>query len=194
MRINLNEIPQDGAFFHLNRTTGELNEVLNDLIGNHSYKVDLSIFQSATKGHFTLTGTVSTSSNEACSRCGIDFDLSINEKFQELLLPELSLPRDGHYAKSNHYSDTTQQGPSVHEYSGHHFELGEYIHEVIGLAIPFTPAPPVNPEGKCSTCHLSIKNQSFSYDEPMSIEKAKSPFSVLEVLKSQPASNSKLKS
>jgi uncharacterized protein len=180
MRINLQEIPDDGKHFICNRNTGELNEILKDLIGNTPHSAEFTIRPLST-ANFELRGYIKTEMLEQCSRCGIDFNFKVNESFQELLIPGLKDPRNAHYSKANHISDLKDDNPSVAEYEGHWFEMGEYLHEVIALTEPLNPAPPVDEKDDCSLCKISVKNQSFSYIEEM--EKPESPFAQLKGLK-----------
>lgn len=179
-QINLTEIPDEGRIWILNRQTGELNAVLRDLIQDSSYLSEFSI-RPLQPGTYELVGTIKTTFPQDCSRCGLDFKWTVDESFRELLIPSVPLDRTGHFAKANHISDHNNAGPSVAEYEGHHFQMGDYLHEIIGLAIPLVPVPAETPEGKCSLCSLNVRGRSFGYDETM--EKKESPFAVLRSLK-----------
>lgn len=180
MIIHLNEIPQDGQEWLLNRKSGELNSILSDIIGSEEYEAKC-IIRPLQPGTFELSGSIMTKSAADCSRCGQDFQFSVSEQFREYLLPAQALPRDGKFAKANHYSDEMHSGPDVVEYEGNDFNLGEYIHEAIGLSLPFNPAPELDASGSCKLCKISVKNQSFSYDE--AVPGAESPFAALKKLK-----------
>lgn len=182
MRINLNEIPKDGLSYQLNRHTGELNEVLRDLIGNTEYSAEFTIIPLGTDGTFDLSGSLKTKTDETCGRCGDDFKFNIDLKFKELLFPRLDTPRDGSYAKANHFSDLHEDGPSIVEYSGHIFEVGEYIHEAIALEQPTNPMGEEMPDGKCGACGLDVKSCKNNYDEDMG-ESKESPFAALKNFK-----------
>ena len=184
MFINLNEIPPEGQEWIFNRKTSELNEILSDVIGSAPYEAKLTI-RALQPGTYEITGGVTTQIPEDCSRCGLDFKFDINEKFHELLLPGSKLPRDGKYAKANHYSDESHTGPEVVEYVGNQFAVGEFVHEVVALAIPFNPAPAEDEKGNCRTCKIPVKNQSFSYVEDLGDddEIPESPFAALKKLK-----------
>lgn len=179
-QINLTEIPDEGRDWTLNRQTGELNEVLRDLIQDSNYLAQFSIRPLAA-GTYELVGTVKSTVPEACSRCGLDFKWPVEERFREMLIPEIIPERNEHFAKANHISDHNNAGPSVAEYQGHHFQMGDYLHEIIGLALPTVPAPPVDADGKCGTCLIDVRGKSFGYEEQM--EKPVSPFAVLRQLK-----------
>lgn len=180
MLINLQEIPNEGKSYSCNNFTGELNEILSDLIGTQAYKTEFTI-RPLPSGTYDLTGFVQTELPEQCSRCGLDFRLPLRETFHEMMMPELNQPRNSHYAKANHYSDLKADGPSVVEYRGHHFDMGEYLHEVIALAAPPIPAAPVKDNGDCTICERNITQTNFGYNEE--IEVPETPFSSLKNLK-----------
>ncbi|MEZ0392597.1 MAG: DUF177 domain-containing protein [Pseudobdellovibrionaceae bacterium] len=181
MLINLLEIPNEGKTFICNRNTAELNETLKDLIGSKNYQAEFTI-RPLQAGTFELVGQVQTQLPEDCSRCGLDFDQPINESFKELLLPEQEIPRNSKFTKANHFSDMTGQGPSVVEYQGHHFNAGDYLHEVIGISEPLTPAPPCDAQGNCSLCKKPVQGQKFGYEDP-GFEKSETPFAGLKNIK-----------
>lgn len=180
MIINLQEIPEEGKSWVLNRHTAELNESLRDLIGNTPYTAEFTILPMPA-GTFELRGFIRTELPESCFRCGLDFQFPVSEVVHELLMPEMETPRDAKFAKTNHFSDQTHEGPTVVEYSGHHFNAGEYFHEVVGIAAPPSAAPEEDEKGNCRLCELPVRNRTFSYEEPMTEEE--SPFAVLKKMK-----------
>jgi uncharacterized protein len=181
MLINLLEIPPEGKLFICNQKTGDLNSDLQDLIGKTPYQTEFTIRPLQT-GTFELTGFFKTSLNEDCSRCGIDFELDVDQKIKELLIPEQVLDRTGKFAKANHVSDMHNEGPSVYEYQGHHFNAGEYFHEVVALAEPYTPAPACDQSGNCSLCNKPVSGEKFSYEDP-GFEEPVTPFASLKDIK-----------
>lgn len=181
MRINLGDIPQDGKEFICNQNTGEFNETLADLIGKNPYDVKFHI-QPIQKG-FELRGSVRTNLPELCSRCGDDMKVNINTSYHGILLPRLELGRSGHYAKSNHVSETSDNDEaSLIEFDGQHFDMAEYLHEIVALEIPFKPVPPEDEKGNCSLCHLNLKTHTFGYSDP-ELPKKESPFAALKNIK-----------
>ena len=180
MRVNLNEVPPEGQNWILNQKTGELNESLKDLIGNQAFSAEFTLLH-LSPGTFDLKGFIRTEMPEECSRCALDFNLEISEVFHELLMPQLDTPRDAKFAKANHFSDLINEGPTVVEYTGHIFEAGEYFHELLALGSPFQPKPAETPDGKCSACGINVRNQVFSYDEPM--PEVETPFDILKKIK-----------
>lgn len=182
MKINLAEIPEEGRSYHFNTKTGELNSILSDLIGKNVYETQFTI-KPLNSRDFEVLGSIQTKLPEVCSRCGIDFPLPVDKKFHEYLIPKQDQPRGSKYSKVNHVSDTPENSPDVTEYEGTHFDLGEYIHEVVGLAAPFNAAGPEDEKGDCSICGIPVKGRSFSYDEQMPEDKPLNPFAVLKNIK-----------
>jgi uncharacterized protein len=184
MRINLSEIPEEGKSFLYNNQTAELNQILFDLIGKSAHIAQFTIRPLNSKD-FEMTGTIKTALPEQCSRCGIDFDFPISEKFHEILIPKQDQPRGGKYSKVNHLSDQHEtEGPGSVEYDdGMHFNIGDYLHEVAALAAPFNPSGPEDENGDCSICKIPVRGRSFSYNEEMPSEKPQNPFSVLKNIK-----------
>ncbi|WP_415061639.1 YceD family protein [Bdellovibrio sp.] len=182
MKINLTEIPEEGRAYHWNSQTAELNSVLADLIGKTLHEAEFFI-KPLNSRDFELIGTIKTKLPEICSRCGIEIPFPVDEKFHEILIPKQNQPRGSKYSKVNHVSDLPEGGPEVSEYEGHHFDIGEYLHEVVGLAAPFNAAGPEDENGDCSICKIPVKGRSFSYDEKMPSEKPLNPFAVLKNIK-----------
>lgn len=182
MKINLAEIPEEGRSYHFNSKTGELNSILSDIIGKNVYETQF-VIKPLNSRDFEVLGSIQTKLPEVCSRCGIDFPFPVDKKFHEFLIPKQDQPRGSKYSKVNHVSDLPEDGPDVTEYEGMHFDLGEYIHEVVALAAPFNAAGPEDEKGDCSICGIPVKGRSFSYDEQMPEDKPLNPFAVLKNIK-----------
>ena len=181
MLINLTEIPEEGRQYICNEKTNDLNESLKDLIGKQPHQAEFFI-RPMQPGTFELRGFIKTTLPEDCSRCGIDFDLSVDEKFTEILIPEQKMERTAKYAKTNHVSDMAG-GLETYEYKGNHFNAGEYLHEVVGLSEPLTPAPACDASGNCSLCHKNVSKEAFKFEEPGFEAPTKTPFDALKNIK-----------
>ena len=185
MRINLHEIPEEGKKFLWNEKTKEINRALEDLIGSSAHVAEFFIKPINSKD-FEMTGSIKTQLPESCSRCGLDFCFPVSQKFHEIIIPAQPEDRTGKYAKVNHISEAVISGPSVAEYGENEtFEMGEYLHEQVAIALPFNPAPPEKANGDCSLCDIPVRGKTFAYNEEMPEEKAESPFEVLKNLKLQ---------
>lgn len=185
MRLKLHEINEEGKAFKWTRQTAELNESLRDLIGERPYFCEFFV-KPLNNRDFELSGEIRTQAPELCSRCGIDIEIPLRVKFREILIPKQPEDRTGRYARVNHLSDAGDEGPSVAEYDlDATFDMGEYLHEQVGLEIPYNPAPPENADGNCEDCGLQVRGQSFGYTEEIPLEKPESPFAALKNLKLQ---------
>ncbi len=182
MRINLAEIKEEGEAFSWNNKTGEVNKVMSDLIGQNPYQADFFIKPLNSKD-FELRGSIKTATPEQCARCGNDINFPIDTKFVEFLIPKQDQPRGGHYSKVNHVSESQNDGPDSSEYEGQHFDMGEYLHEVVALSVPFNPKCPPQQDGKASTCEIPLEGQRFSPDEKMPSEGRQNPFAALKNMK-----------
>ena len=182
--IHLKDITEEGqnyVFQSEQADSKELKEVLKDLVGGQPFRSEVHLRRLNTTT-FEMKGFIDTGTQEQCSRCAEDFVWKVHEVFKELLVPKSPpLPREGKQSKVNHFHELVSDQPQVQEYENDVFDLGGYLREVIALACPFNPAPPVDAEGKCSLCHLNLKSQHFNYDEDF--EQVNSPFSVLKNLK-----------
>ncbi|MBC7456771.1 MAG: DUF177 domain-containing protein [Bdellovibrionaceae bacterium] len=179
MKIKLNEIPENGRDYILNRKTGELNDVLQDLIQTTPYDLKFSIRPLNSKD-YELKGTLETHTQELCSLCGDTFKFNLNVKINEILIESAGADKDlEKQSRSNHFSELNENGPSVIEYNEDTFELGEFAHESAAINIPFNP--------KCESCLKTDTGKLFKYDEDMgNFEKAKekeNPFNVLKGIK-----------
>lgn len=137
MKIRLNEIPTEGREYTYDRESGELDSVLEDLIGAHAYAVDFSL--KPIGNAYDLRGHVKTTVQEVCSNCGYDFDLPINRSFHEILVEERDEDRKSHSVTGNQSVDFLADGPSMATYKDDVFDAGDYVHEVVALAEPFYP-------------------------------------------------------
>jgi uncharacterized protein len=138
MKINLSEIPEDGRLYDFNRTTGELNLDLEDLIGQSPYSVEM--FIRPIGNAYELRGFIRTEMPALCSKCGWDLNLPIEKKFNEILLKEEAAPRNSHSVHGNHSIDFLSEGPSVTPYTGQVFYISDFVHEALALAEPFYPS------------------------------------------------------
>lgn len=187
MKIKLHEIPTTGREYHLTQKTAELTPALKDLVGDHDYDVKFSITPLNNKD-YELKGSLNTTTSEICSLCGETFDFKVKAPLHEILIesagPEKDLEKQ---SRSNHFSELNDAGPSVTEYNGDIFDLGEFSHQAVALSVPYNPKPEADKDGNCKVCLTMNLNQEIKYDEDMSsFEKAKekeNPFNVLKGIK-----------
>lgn len=186
MIIKLFELSENGQDYLWTRETGEVNGVLSDLIQTQDYRAEFSIRPINSKD-FIINGEIKTQIPDLCSRCGIDFQFPVQVKFQEILIPPQKQDRSGKYAKVNHISESSEDAPTSSEYSSQGtFDIGEYLHEVVALSLPFNPAPPLDTTEKCLGCGKSAKEWLIQGDQnDLPIEEKTNPFAALKNIKFQ---------
>ncbi len=135
--INLAEIPEDGRAFEYNRKTGDLNEMLKDIIGDRDFSVNIYIRPMGNA--YEMSGQVNTKVAEVCSLCGWDIDVPITKRVNEILIPEGEEYRKEQSVHGNQAVDFLADGPAVTGYKGNSFDAGEFVHEVIAISEPLYP-------------------------------------------------------
>ena len=137
MKINLSEIPDEGRNYTFDRSTGELNEILSDLLGERAYSVDFTI--KPLGNVYELKGFVKAATEDVCSMCGWDIEIPITTNFNEILIKDEEEYRKSHSTTGNQSVDFLAEGPSVTYYHGSQFDAGEFVHEGIASSTPFYP-------------------------------------------------------
>ncbi len=182
MKIKLNEVSEIGKEYTFNRSTGELNFDLKDLIGDLPYEAEISIRPLNSKD-YEVKGVIKTQTFEQCSLCGDQFKFKTEARINEILIPGKDEIKNSQFSKSNHVSELNDDGPSVCEYYNDVFMVGEFIHEAIALTVPYNPKPDKNDDGSCKVCLKTLTNELFTYDEKMGVEQKVNPFVSLKNLK-----------
>ena len=91
MLINLSDIPEEGKTFQFTRQTGELNKVLQDILGSSEYLIEFIIRPLDT--HYEVQGTAQVHWFDVCSKCGTEMNMKTERKIREILTEELELDR-----------------------------------------------------------------------------------------------------
>ncbi len=137
MKINLNEIPEEGRDYEFDRESGELNTILSDLIGSRVYGVQFTIRPLGNA--YEVRGSVQTHLPALCSKCGWDIEVAVNRTLKEVLVEEPKEDRKAHSVHGNQSVDFQEEGLSVTYYQNDKFDAGEFVHEAIALGTPFYP-------------------------------------------------------
>lgn len=132
--VNLKDLPLEGESFYFSKSSGELNDILKDLIEGHDYKVELHL--KSLGNAFEITGKINTQMNLVCAHCGREMGFPIADQFTELIVVMSELPRASH---SSHTGHQHEDGPYCHYSSHYQFDLGEFTHEHLAAAEPYTP-------------------------------------------------------
>lgn len=132
-RVTLSEIPLEGRTYHFSKDSGELNESLKDLIGDHDYQVEITLRPLGNV--FEISGLIKTNRDISCSRCARDIKQAINKPFTELIVIEDDRPRK---TRSGHVSnESLASGPYCNYVKSEVFSLTDFIHEQIATEETF---------------------------------------------------------
>lgn len=168
--IQLNELPEEGRSYHFDRESGELNKILEDLVGQNPYSVDL--FIQPMGNVFSISGDLHTKVGTQCARCGRDMDHPVDENFSELIVVEKPRPR------SSSTSHSLADGSSVYcnHITGNSFSLGEFVHEQIAANEPYVV--------RCNRedCEDHLQSTQGPLPTPAELPK-ENPFAVLKNFK-----------
>lgn len=180
MKIRLGEVPAEGRSYTFDRQSGELNSILEDLVGKHPYAIDMHI--KPIGNAYEARGTMKTKLSEVCSKCGEDFDLTVDRKFNEIIFEEQEDHRKSQGVHGNQSVNFLGEGPSMIPVRGNVFDAGDYVHEAIALAEPFYPTCGAN--GTCLHADeiKEILQKLEAEAELGEVEVKKSPFAVLKDL------------
>lgn len=181
MKIRLNEIPDEGRSYVFDRKSAELNTELEDLIGNQDYEV--SMYIKPIGNAYEMRGGLKTSLAEVCSKCGYDFDLGVDRKFNEIIFEDQEDHRKSQGVHGNQSVNFLGEGPSMIPVRGNVFDAGDYAHEAIALAEPFYPT--CAPNGAClraGEIEEIVKKLEADAELGVTAEAKKSPFEVLKAL------------
>lgn len=179
MRINLNEIPAEGMNYEFSRKTGELNDILADLLEKNPYEVEL--FIKPMGNAFEMNGHMQSHKKAICSKCGSDIELPLAQKVKEILIEEPKEYRKDQAVHGNGAVNFLNDGPSVVHYRGSYFNVDDYVHEAFALAEPFYPECG---EDSCQNLQ-EVQEKLRELEQNSEIEKSNPAFSVLEKLRSK---------
>ena len=87
--IHLFDLNEDGDSYQYDRQSGELNEILKDLIANNDFSITLQFRPIGNA--FEMTGSIRAEMDLECSLCAIDLKYPVNEKVQEIIVIEKAL-------------------------------------------------------------------------------------------------------
>lgn len=188
MKLRLSDIPREGSTWFFKRgEEPELDQAVADLIAaTDPYMLTLSIHPLDQSGTYQISGQLKSEWTELCSFCSDEFRFPIDQRFSELLMPKLEIPRDAQTTPVHHSHNPESLEHVAFEYENEHFELGEFVHEVLALAQPLAPSPKCDSSGNCLVCQKTpaqrealIRAFQGQATEPIK----KSPFEVLKNLK-----------
>lgn len=179
-QISLKELPLEGREFNFTRESGELTEILEDVIGTNPYQVSLKIMPMGNT--FDLRGRLETQMDLQCSLCAFDFKFPVKLDLYELIIIEKALSKGDHMSRNNHAHEWESEGPNYIVLESDTFDIGEYLHEQIGLAEPIRPLGKPDCDQNCENLKDKVERPWLTYGADPAAGKIK-PFEVLEKLK-----------
>ncbi|MBC86001.1 MAG: hypothetical protein CL677_02390 [Bdellovibrionaceae bacterium] len=181
-RLFLSEIPEDGALYTYSKESGELNDALKDLIGDHPYTVEIQIQPMGDV--FKLTGQVTTKMDQICSRCAIELQEPIHCEFDELLMvDDPSHYKNGSQSRGHYSSEFKENEPFCHYVKSDEFNVEEFIHEMIAINEPLRPLGRPECEISCENYNKAIEKGWISSENEQMSQDRQNPFSALKGMK-----------
>lgn len=181
LKLNLNEVTSDPMEFNTNRQYGDLNEVLNDLIGDQDYSVHLSLQKVGNA--YLMSGDVKTKLPLTCSDCGGEYLHPLDQHFEELLVIQDPYQKGDRASRNNHSHEWETDQPQCTYLESNVADLGELVHEQIALLEPLRPQGDVDPSHECEDVS-QIKREWLSFGESdKPLDDKQNPFKALEGLK-----------
>lgn len=187
MEIDLNEISTEGTELSFNEKSGELTSALKDLISSSSYEFQASIRDIGCDS-YQLSGTVKTSIQTNCSRCGCETAQALSVPFNDILMDKNTLENDTESSSTTTH-EVDSSAPDISYYENCTFNLGQFTHEVVALAEPY--------RSYCENCqdvNTDFSQPVYEENDP-EFGKKRSPFSALKdfVVSDSPADKKKEK-
>ena len=131
LTVQLKDLPKQGVDFHFTRETGELNGVLDDLIGKNPYRIQIHICPDGPV--YMIEGHIQIQMNLACARCALDFKHTVKRHFHESVIVQSEESQRIAYPVPADGEDfcTVLSDPL--------FDLGDFLHELIAVEEPLRP-------------------------------------------------------
>lgn len=131
--VTLKDLPPEGCTYSYTSQSGELNETLEDLVGDLPYDVQIELRPIGNA--FEISGKINTKMHLDCSRCGREMDYPIVDDFRELILVEDPRPRgeQGSHTASHLVND----GPYCNYVTSQHFDIANFVHEHVAANEPY---------------------------------------------------------
>jgi len=180
-QIMLRELPPEGREYKYDRESGELNDILKDLIDQNDYAVKLTVRPIGNA--FDVQGEIKTAMDLQCSLCAIDFQFPVNQKFHEVLVINDPLDKGDQLTKANHSSEWDPSQPEGVYLEAPRLSVGEFIHELVGIAEPMRPLGRPSCEEACENRKEGVRREWLGADGKDSISVRNHPFTVLEKMK-----------
>ncbi len=177
--INLDEVPKQGKEYFFSNKDSALNDSLKDLISTDTYSINITITPET--NFFRATGLAKFSVEETCSKCGWELPLSVDCKVNEILfIKDGTEERHKNNTSNQIFMDVEYNGPETTYLETSRLDLGAFVRQQIGLAIPQYPNC-----SKASCPNLEFAQKKIEIDRKKweAVNDESSPFSVLSKIK-----------
>lgn len=181
LKLNLSEVGLEPLEFTTNKTHGELDGVLKDLIEDQDYQISLSVQKLGNA--YLAKGVFETKLPLVCSDCGGDYLHPLKAQFEELLVIQDAYKKGDQAAKNNHSHEWESDQPQCTYLETNILDLGELFHEQMALLEPAHPHGSADPSHKCEDVS-QVQRDWLTIGESAQLDKeTANPFKVLEGLK-----------
>lgn len=178
LQLKFNEVPSAGLDMVFTHTTGELNGLLLDVMGDFPvYEAEIKV--EPLEQMVQVKGQVKGELHLTCSRCAEEYNLGFNKNFVTAYYKsEQSLKNFGMH------SDDLTGSFDLEFLEGEIIDVGEALHEQIALEVPYQPLCTESCKGLCTMCGVNLNNSTCSC-KPVEFktEVKSSPFEKLKALK-----------
>ena len=183
LNIVLRELPADGRDFEFTRESGELNDILKDVVGQHPYAFSFRL--TPVGNTFDLRGRLTATIERECAVCTTPFLQEIVRPLHEYILIEAPLEKRDHVTKANHAHEWEENGPDYTVLESDTFRVGDFAHEALALAEPTRPLCAPELAGGCAHRDELPERTWLSYDviDPGEATLRANPFQILEKVK-----------
>lgn len=136
MRIDLQNIDDDGKSFHCKDLSEDLKGSFKDLIGDNDFKIDFEIRPLGNT--FQVLGQMETRYSDVCSLCAEDIQVPLQARINEILVIEEKRPRNAQVSQSQQNFDPTN--PAATYLNEPYLEADEFLHEIMAAAFHNFPS------------------------------------------------------
>ena len=137
MIVDLKALPPEGEAYQYTEKSEEAFGLFDDILGIHPFSIQVEV---APMGNcFQVLGSVRTTYDETCSRCGYDIEVDLLPKINEILMFDKERPRKFQTSHVQNSEIIDESTPSVTYIQSSDFQLGEFLHEMMVFAMETYP-------------------------------------------------------
>jgi uncharacterized metal-binding protein YceD (DUF177 family) len=136
MRLDLQNIDDEGKDFSFDELSDELKGHFRDLIGHEAFKIQMQV--RLLGNSYQVLGQLQSQYKDVCSQCGEDITVPLKNRINEILVIEKKRPRNTQVSQSQQNFDS--EGPSVIYLNEPTLEVGEFLHELMAASLVAFPS------------------------------------------------------